>query len=562
MVLSVQQEAAVASGRRRVHIGYEVGPGDDERMEVVLPYAIGVLSDLSGDAAADGPPLEARRWAPADADSLPALLAHLRPCLALDVPNRLAGGGTLHVELAFGALEDFAPAGVVRQVEALRKAAGGTSPEARAAVCEQLNLILHHERFRRLEGAWRGLTWLAERMGADRSVRLCVLDVSKAELRQACEQWPGDARERGPLFERVYHDAFSVHGGEPLSVLVGDYDFDAGPADVELLTALGQAAAAAHAPLLAAAGAALFGMESWQQLAQRARPGQALEPPTSDAWQALRRSEAARYLALALPRFLARPAWTGERIALGLHFDEDTPAGNADRHVWCNAAYALAANVARSARRWGWPARIRGFMSGGLIESLPTATFLADHGKPRPGCPTEVALTERREAELDRAGLLPLSHWKGTDSAVFFGAQGLHEPAPCADQDATVAATLGSRLPYLLAACRFAHYLKRIALDAGDLFEGPDHLQECLNRWLSDYVGTPGDDADEAEADTARRPLAFAEVRVGREFTVPAACHDRRRYYAAELLIQPRHQLEGLSAPLRLSLRLPAPPRP
>ena len=272
--------------------------------------------------------------------------------------------------------------------------------------------------------------------------------------------------------------------------------------------------------------------------------------PQYAPWRSLRAAEESRYLALALPRFLGRQPYGARTNPVeDFAFEEDTGGGQFERFSWINAAYAMAVNVTRSFKQYGWCSKIRGIESGGAVFDLPTYAYGTSDGGLDVTCPTEIGITDRREAELSRAGLMPLVHKKNTNVAAFIGAQSLHRPAIYEEPDATANANLAARLPYLLATCRFAHYLKCIVRDKVGSFQGPEDMQRWLQRWLTQYV--EGDPAHASEEAKARKPLADAEVVVVED-------EDNPGYYRSSFFLRPHYQLEGLTVSLRLVSKLPS----
>ncbi|MDB6000742.1 MAG: EvpB family type secretion protein, partial [Rhizobacter sp.] len=219
------------------------------------------------------------------------------------------------------------------------------------------------------------------------------------------------------------------------------------------------------------------------------------------------------------------------------------------KYTWSNAAYAMAANITRSFKEYGWCSRIRGVESGGAVQGLPTHTFPTDDGGVDMKCPTEIAISDRREAELSKNGFLAMIHRKNSDFAAFIGGQTLQKPAEYDDPDATANAALAARLPYLFSCCRFAHYLKCIVRDKIGSFKSRDAMEEWLNRWVSNYVD--GDPVNSSEEIKARRPLAAAEVVVEEVEGAPG-------YYQSKFFLKPHYQLEGLTVSLRLVSKLPS----
>jgi len=415
---------------------------------------------------------------------------------------------------------------------------------------EQMNLILHHEDFKKLEGTWRGLHYLVNNTETDETLKIRVLNISKKELGRTLKKFKGTAWDQSPLFKKMYEDEYGTPGGEPYGALLGDYEFDHTPPDVEILAGMGQIAAAAHAPFIAATSPALMNMDSWQELGDPRDLTKIFQTPEYAPWRSLRESEDSRFVALTMPRFLARLPYGAKTDPVDeFEFEEDTEGADHNKYCWSNSAFAMGVNINRAFKLYGWCSRIRGVESGGMVEGLPCHTFPTDDGGVDMKCPTEIAITDRREAELAKNGLVPLSHWKNTDYAVLIGAQTLHKPAEYDDPDATANDNLGSRLPYIFASCRFAHYLKCIVRDKIGSFKEREDMEKYLNDWIMNYVEPdPHNATEEAKA---RRPLAAAEVTV-------AEVEGNPGYYAAKFFLRPHYQLEGLTASLRLVSKLPS----
>lgn len=415
---------------------------------------------------------------------------------------------------------------------------------------EQINLIMHHEDFQRLESSWRGLHHLVSSTETDETLKIRVLNVSKNDLGKTLKRYKGASWDQSPVFKKVYETEYGQLGGEPFGCFVGDFYFDQTPPDVELLGEISKIAAASHAPFLAAASSKLFQMDSWQELSNPRDVTKIFQTPEYAAWRSLRESDDARYLALAMPRFLSRlPYGSKTNPVEEFDYEEDTAGGQHDKYTWSNAAYAMAVNINRAFKQYGWCTAIRGIESGGAVEGLPCHTFPTDDGGVDMKCPTEVAVSDRREAELAKNGLMPLIHRKNSDFAAFIGAQSLHKPAEYDDADASANANLGARLPYLFATCRFAHYLKCMVRDKVGSFSTAQSMQEFLNGWITQYVD--GDPANSSNDDKARRPLSGAEVVVEEVEGNPG-------YYTSKFFLRPHYQLEGLSVSLRLVSKLPS----
>jgi type VI secretion system protein ImpC len=415
---------------------------------------------------------------------------------------------------------------------------------------DQVNLIIHHERFQQLESAWRGLSYLVNNTETDEMLKIRVMNISKKELSKTLKKYKGVAWDQSPLFKRLYEQEYGQLGGEPYGCLVGDYHFDHTPPDVELLGQMAQIAAAAHAPFIAGAAPALMGMDSWQELANPRDLSKIFAAPDYAAWRSLRESDDAKYVGLAMPRFLARlPYGAKTNPVEEFDFEEETGGGDHSKYCWANSAYAMAVNINRSFKLYGWCSAIRGVESGGAVEGLPVHTFPSDDGGVDMKCPTEIAISDRREAELANAGLMPLIHRKNTDVAAFIGAQSLQKPAEYQDPDATANARLAARLPYLFASCRFAHYLKCMVRDKVGSFKERADMERFLSDWIQQYVvANPSTVGDEIKA---KRPLSAAEVKVEDVEGNPG-------YYSAKFYLRPHYQLEGVAVTLSLVSRLPS----
>jgi len=415
---------------------------------------------------------------------------------------------------------------------------------------EQINLILHTPEFQSLEGAWRGLHHLVNNTETDETLKIRVMNISKNELGKTLKKFKGTAWDQSPIFKKMYEEEFGQFGGEPFGAIVADYYFDNSAPDVELLANMAKVAAAAHAPFISAAAPSVMLMDSWQELSNPRDLTKIFQTPEHAAWRSFRESEDARYVGLAMPRFLARQPYGGKTDPVeAFDFEEDTSAAGSKNYTWANAAYAMAVNINRSFKEYGWCSRIRGIESGGAVEGLPVHSFPTDDGGVDMQCPTEIAISDRREAELAANGFMPLVHKKNTDFAAFIGAQSLHKPAEYDDPDATANANLAARLPYLFATCRFAHYLKCIVRDKIGSFKEKDDMQRWLTKWIKQYVD--GDPANSSEGTKARKPLSAAEV-------VLEEVEGNPGYYTSKFFLRPHYQLEGLTVSLRLVSKLPS----
>jgi type VI secretion system protein ImpC len=413
----------------------------------------------------------------------------------------------------------------------------------------QMNEILHAPEFQQLESAWRGLHYLVYNSETDATLKIRVFNVGKNELYRNLKLYPGARWDQSPLFKKVYEQEFGTLGGEPYGCLVADYQFSHLPVDIQLMRDLSKIGAAAHAPVIAGADPALLGMDSWTELMNPRDLSKVFDTPEYAAWKGLRDSVDTRYLALCMPRVLARlPYGAKSEPVEEFAFEEDTDGHKGEKYGWMNAAYAMAANINRAFKEYGWTVRIRGVESGGEVINLPTHTFPTDDGGVDLKCPTEISITDRREGELSKSGLISIVHRKNTDKAAFIGAQSVFKPRKFDKVEATASDNLSARIPYIFACSRFAHYLKCMVRDKIGSTKEKDQLERWLNEWITLYVD--GDPKNSSEEVKARYPLAAAKVTV-------VANEENPGYYNANVYLRPHFQLEGMDIGMSLVSRLP-----
>ncbi len=445
--------------------------------------------------------------------------------------------------LAAQALEEGAVIGddVFTTVDAMRSAID-------RKLSEQVNLIIHHPEFQKLESAWRGVHYLVMNTSTGKDLKIRVMNMGKDEARRMFQQYRDAAWDQSPLFKKIYESEFGQLGGQPYGAFVCDYSFDHSAPDLAVLKGLAKIGAASHAPFIAAAAPKLFGMDGWQELSNPRDLAKLFEATDYAAWRTFRDTADSRYVALTMPRFLGRQVY-GAKTEPVEEFDfEETIEGDHDKHLWINAAYAMGGRITEAFATYGWCTRIRGVESGGTVEDLPTSTFPTDDGGIDLKCPTEIAISDRREAELSAAGMMALIHRKNTDQATFIGAQTLHKPKVYDDPAATSNANLSARLPYIFASTRFAHYLKCMVRDwVGGYREAPQ-LKRDLQRWVMQYVdGAPESSSEETKA---QLPLKGADIDVVPDEENPG-------YYKGKFSFMPHYQLEGMDVTLSMVSRLP-----
>jgi type VI secretion system protein ImpC len=410
----------------------------------------------------------------------------------------------------------------------------------------QLNEILHHPDLQKLEASWRGLKYLVDQTECTSQLKIRVMNVSKKELLRDLQRAP--EFDQSVMFKKVYEEEFGVFGGEPFGALIGDFEISRHPEDMEFLERVSQVAAGAHAPFLTAASPELVNLESFTQLGEPRDLGKIFDSTEYAKWKSFRASEDSRYVALALPRILMRlPYGKDTKPIEGFAYEEGVDGTDHSRYLWGNAAYALGSKITQAFAKFGWCAAIRGVEGGGLVEGLPAHTFRTDEGDVALKCPTEIAITDRREKELADQGLAPLVHCKNTDYAAFFSVQSCNKPKLYNTPEANANARLSAQMPYILAISRFAHYMKAIMRDKIGGFMSRADCQRFLTKWIMQYVT----EDDQASAATkAQYPLREARVEVSEIPGKPGA-------YRAIAFLRPHFQLDELSVSLRLVAELP-----
>jgi type VI secretion system protein ImpC len=410
----------------------------------------------------------------------------------------------------------------------------------------QINEILHHAEFQKLEASWRGLKYLLSQSETGTGLKIKVLNVSKKELLKDLQRAP--EFDQSALFKKVYEEEYGVFGGTPFGCLVGDYQFDKSGQDMELLEKVSNVAAAAHAPFLSAAAPSLFNMESFTELDQPRDLGKIFDSTEYAKWKAFRQSEDSRYVALTAPRMLLREPFGSATVPIeSFNYEERVDGSEHEAYLWGNAAYALGANVNKAFALHGWTASIRGVEGGGLVDGLPVHNFRTEAGELVMKCPTEVQVTDRREKELAEHGFAALVHQKGTANAAFFSVQSCQKPKTYDTPTATASARMSAQLPYIFSTSRFAHYLKVMMRDKVGGYTSKDQIDVFLNRWIQNYVAPPGSNP----AVMQRRPLTEARIDVVEVAGKPGA-------YRAVAFLKPHYQLDELAVSMRLVSDLPA----
>lgn len=415
-------------------------------------------------------------------------------------------------------------------------------------ISNQVNEIIHHDEFQKLEASWRGLSYLVHQTETGSNLKIRVLNASKQELAKDMEK--AAEFDQSALFKKVYEEEFGSYGGAAYGCLVGDYEFGNTPQDLSLLTLMSEVAAAAHAPLLTSASSTMFGLDSYASLDAPRDLARIFQGAEYAKWRSFRMSEDAKYVALCLPHVLMRlPYGTESDPPESFQFEEEVGGSGPDKYLWGNPAYCLAGRITDAFSKYGWTAAIRGVEGGGAVTDLPIHTFDTGEGELAAKCPTEIAITDRREKELADLGFVPLVHCKGTDTAAFFSVQSAHKPKLYDTDAANANARLSAQLQYILAVSRFAHYLKAIMRDKLGSFGTRKNVEDYLNRWISNYVLLDDDAGQEMKS---RFPLREARVEVFEQPGQPGS-------YRAVAFLKPHYQLDELTISLRLVANLPSP---
>ncbi len=421
------------------------------------------------------------------------------------------------------------------------------------ALSKQLAAVMHTPEFQKLEGSWRGLQHLVANSETGEGLKIRVLSVGKRELFKDLSR--AAEFDQSTTFKKLYENEFGMPGGEPYGALIGDFEFGKHPEDIELLSKMSNVAAAAFCPFITTPSANLLGLDSWTELGEPRDLEKIFASPDYTSWRSFRESDDSRFVSLVMPRVIARlPYGKNTKPVEEFGYEEVAldkkglakSVAHSD-YCWMSAAYVMGTTLTSAFSKYGWCTAIRGRDSGGKVEGLPVHVFKSDDGGVDSKCPTEIGITDRREAELSKLGFLPLCHYKNTDFSVFFGGQTAQKPKKYDKPDATANAEISARLPYILATSRFAHFLKMIARDKIGAFMEASDCELWLNNWIKEYVNANKDSGQEMKA---RFPLADAKVEV-REIPGKPGC------YNAIAWLRPWLQLEELTTSLRLVARIP-----
>lgn len=414
-------------------------------------------------------------------------------------------------------------------------------------ISAQVNGILHHPKFQKLEASWRNLSKLATENDLSSSMRVRVLNVKRRDLERDFSRAPGF--DQSHFFKATYEDEYGTLGGSPYTFMIGDMEFGRSPQDIQFLKDISAVSAMAHAPFIASADPRLLDLDGFSELDRPIDIGKIFDASEMGAWNSLRDNPDSRYLVLTMPRTLVRLPWGPDSVEVEeLDFDEDVTGTDHEKYLWGPSSWAMGSLIMKSFLEYGWPSAIRGTESGGKVGDLPLHAYRSLSGSMITKCPTETTITDRREKELSDQGVISVCHARNTDYAVVFSGATVNRPQKYVENEANANARLSASLPYVLACARFAHYLKAIMRDKVGGFTSRDEVQRYLNNWIAQYV-TADDSA--SHSTKARFPLREARVVVEDVPGKPGA-------YTAVAHLRPHFQLEELTASLRLVADLPS----
>lgn len=411
-------------------------------------------------------------------------------------------------------------------------------------ISSQLDEVLHHATFQKVESTWRGLKFLTDRTDFKSNTRIELLDCDKETLREDFEEAP-DTTQSG-FFNHIYTQEYDTPGGEPISAVVANYEFDRSAPDVELLTEVSKVASAAHCPFISAIGPQFFGKDSVEEIPKIQDVSSYMDRAEYIRWKGFRETEDSRYVGMVFPRFLLRLPYGEENPVRTFNYNEGVSGEQHDRYCWGNSAFAFASNMVRSFKKHGWTVNIRGPEAGGKLEGLPIHFYESGRGT-ESKIPTEVLISETKELEFADHGFIPLSYYKNSDYACFFSANSTQKPVEYDTPEATANSRINSRLPYIFLVSRIAQYLKVLQRESIGSLKSRQDLENELNAWLQKMVTKMNNPEPEL---AATHPLKDGMV------TVKEAA-DNPGYYTVNMYVQPHFQVEGVDVRLSLVSQMP-----
>lgn len=412
-------------------------------------------------------------------------------------------------------------------------------------ISRQLDEVMHHQEFQKVESQWRGLKHLIDRTDFRQNVKIEILDISKDDLRQDFEDAP-EITQSG-LYGHTYIAEYDTPGGEPIGAVISSYEFDASPQDIALLRNISKVAAAAHMSFIGSVGPAFFLKNSMEDVAAIKDIGNYFDRAEYIKWKSFRDTDDSRYIGLTMPRVLGRLPYGPDTVPVrSFNYIEEVKGPDHEKYLWTNASFAFAANMVRSFINNGWCVQIRGPQAGGAVQDLPIHLYDLGTGN-QVKIPSEVMIPETREFEFANLGFIPLSYYKNRDYACFFSANSTQKPALYDTADATANSRINARLPYIFLLSRIAHYLKLIQRENIGTTKDRRLLELELNTWVRGLVTEMTDPGDELQAS---HPLRDAKV-------VVEDIEDNPGFFRVKLYAIPHFQVEGMDVNLSLVSQMP-----
>ncbi|WP_337024780.1 MULTISPECIES: type VI secretion system contractile sheath large subunit [unclassified Pantoea] len=412
-------------------------------------------------------------------------------------------------------------------------------------ISRQLDAVMHHDEFQKVESVWRGLKSLVDKTDFRQNVKLEVLDVSKEDLRQDFEDAP-EIIQSG-LYLQTYVAEYDTPGGEPIGAVISAYEFDASAQDIALLRNISKVAASAHMPFIGSAGPAFFLKDSMEEVAAIKDIGNYFDRAEYIKWKSFRDTDDSRYIGLTMPRVLGRLPYGPDTVPVrSFNYVEEVKGPDHDKYLWTNSSFAFAANMVKSFINNGWCVQIRGPQAGGAVQDLPIHLYDLGTGN-QVKIPSEVMIPETREFEFANLGFIPLSYYKNRDYACFFSANSAQKPALYDTADATANSRINARLPYIFLLSRIAHYLKLIQRENIGTTKDRRLLELELNTWVRGLVTEMTDPGDELQAS---HPLRDAKV-------IVEDIEDNPGFFRVKLFAVPHFQVEGMDVNLSLVSQMP-----
>lgn len=412
-------------------------------------------------------------------------------------------------------------------------------------ISRQLDVVMHHPEFQKVESAWRGLKQLIDGTDFRQNVKIELLDISKDDLRQDFEDSP-EVIQSG-MYRHTYIQEYDTPGGEPIGAVISNYEFDAGPQDIALLRNISKVAASAHMPFIGSVGPAFFGKSTMEDVAAIKDIGNYFDRAEYIKWKSFRDTDDSRYIGLTMPRVLGRLPYGPDTVPVrSFNYVEEVKGPDHEKYLWTNASFAFATNMVRSFIKNGWCVQIRGPQAGGAVTDLPIHLYDLGTGN-QVKIPSEVMIPETREFEFANLGFIPLSYYKNRDYACFFSANSTQKPALYDTADATANSRINSRLPYIFLLSRIAHYLKLIQRENIGTTKDRRLLELELNNWVRGLVTEMTDPGDDLQAS---HPLRDAKVEV-------EDIEDNPGFFRVKLYAVPHFQVEGMDVNLSLVSQMP-----